>query len=150
VSDEIFVIEVSRFYKYRAHFFNEKRKKQFIPFPWRVGEIVFKHISHLNEFVGQLDQLSLKEAQAINGFDPKNSFFAHMSIVKYSSYVSKLEKFKEGGGGNQNLLEAFVEETLNDIKELENTNECYMQKGKEATSKNPNSPNISQKCSSTK
>jgi hypothetical protein len=82
VSDQLFVIEVCRQYKYWAHFFNEKRKKQFIPLPWRVGEIVVKHISHLDEFVGQLDQLSLKEAQAIKGFDPKNSFSAHMSLVR--------------------------------------------------------------------
>jgi hypothetical protein len=57
VSDRLFVIEVCRQYKYWAHFFNEKRKKQFIPLPWRVGEIYVKHISHLDEYVVQLDQL---------------------------------------------------------------------------------------------
>jgi hypothetical protein len=131
---------VCRQYKYWAHFFNEKRKKQFIPFPWRVGEIVVKHISHLDEFVVQLDQLSLKEAQAIKGFDPKDSFSAHMSLVGYSSYFSKSEQFEEGGGDNQNLLEASIEETLNDIEELESTNECYRKRGRETTNKNPNSP----------
>jgi hypothetical protein len=37
---QLFIIEVCRQYKYWAHFFNEKRKKQYIPLIWRVGEIV--------------------------------------------------------------------------------------------------------------
>jgi hypothetical protein len=31
ISDRIFIIEVCRQYKYWTHFFNEKRKNQFIP-----------------------------------------------------------------------------------------------------------------------
>jgi hypothetical protein len=130
--------------------FQRKRNKQFIPLPWRVGEIYFKHISHLDEFDGQLDQLILKEEQSSKGFDPKNLFSAHMSLVEYSSYFSKSEEFKEGGGDNQNINEASIEETMNDIDVWERNNDCYKQKGREETSKNPNSPNISQICASTK
>jgi hypothetical protein len=73
-----------------------------------------------------------------------------MSLVRYSSYFSKSEQFKEVGGDKKNILNSFVEETLNEIEELIRTNECYKQRGKEAPSKNPNSPNISQKGASTK
>jgi hypothetical protein len=60
-------------------------------------------------FVSQMDQISLKEAQDIKCFDPKNSFYAHTSLVKYSSYFSKLEQFEEGGGDNQNLPRGSIE-----------------------------------------
>jgi hypothetical protein len=104
--------------------FQRKRKKQFIPLPWRVGEIYFKHISHLDEFVGQLDQLGLKEAQCINGFDPKNLFSAHMSLVEYSSYFSKSKQF-EGGGDNKNIPNDSIEENLNDIEEFKKRGNQY-------------------------
>jgi hypothetical protein len=58
----------------------------------------------------------LKEAQAIKGFDLKDLFFAHMTLVGYASYFSKNEQFEEGGGDNQNLPEASIEDTLNDIE----------------------------------
>jgi hypothetical protein len=50
----------------------------------------------LDEFAGQFDQLGLNEAQCIEGFDPKDVFFAHMSLVGYSSYFCKYKQFKEG------------------------------------------------------
>jgi hypothetical protein len=45
-----------------------------------------------------------------------------MSLVGCSSYFCKSEKFKEGVGDNQNIPEASIEETLNDIEELERNN----------------------------
>jgi hypothetical protein len=62
----------------------------------------------------------------------------------------RLNNFKEGGGDNQNLPEASIEEALNDVEELASTNECYRQKGREETSKNPNSPSVSQRGTSVK
>jgi hypothetical protein len=150
VSDRHFVIEVCRQYKYWAHFFNEKRKKQFIPFPWRVGEIVVKHISHLDEFAGQFDQLGLKEAKCIKGFDPNDLFSAHMSLVGYSSYFVSLNSSRKEEETIKISLETSIDEALNDIKELASTNECYRQKGREATNKNPNSPSVSQRSTPAK
>jgi hypothetical protein len=65
VFDILFIVEVCRQYKYWVHFFNEKRKKQSIPFSWEVGEMYVKNISHLDEYKIQFDQLNLKEFQAI-------------------------------------------------------------------------------------
>jgi hypothetical protein len=70
----------------------------------------------LDEFAGQFDQLGLKEAKCIEGFNPNDLFSAHMSLVGYSSYFTKSEQFKEGGGDNQNIPETSVDEALNDIK----------------------------------
>jgi hypothetical protein len=91
VSDKHFVVEVCRQYKSWAHFFNEKRKKQFIPLPWKIGEIIVKHISHLDELAGHLDQLSLNEVELVEGFNPNDMFTAHMSLIGYSSYFTKIE-----------------------------------------------------------
>jgi len=46
---------------------------------WRVGEIGVKQIFHLDEFAAQFDQLGMKEAKCIEGFDPNDLFFAHVS-----------------------------------------------------------------------
>jgi hypothetical protein len=92
---------------------------------WKVGEIVVNHIYHLVELIGQLDQLILNEVECIKGFEPNDLFIAQMSLVGYSSYFTKIEKFKEGGGDNLNLSEMSVNEALNDIEELTSTNGCY-------------------------
>jgi hypothetical protein len=61
VSDKFFVIEVCKQYKFWAHFFNEKRKKKFIPLPWKIGEVIVKNISHLDEFAKYFDNFKLRE-----------------------------------------------------------------------------------------
>jgi hypothetical protein len=50
VSDKIFVVEVCKQYRFWAHFFHEKRKKQFIPLPWKIGEIMLKNTANIDEF----------------------------------------------------------------------------------------------------
>jgi hypothetical protein len=109
-----------------------------------------KNISHLDEYTTQFDQFSLKEVQEIQGFDPKDLFLAHMFSIGYGSSFSKFVQLEEGGGDNQNPPEASLEITLDDIEALANTNEYYKKWGREATSKNPGSPNVSQKSTSTK
>jgi hypothetical protein len=91
----------------------------------KVGEMSVKKISHLDEYTTQFDQFSLKEVQAIQGFDPKDFFSAHMSLIGYGSYFSKFVQLEEGGGDNQNIPEASLENTLDDIEALANTNEYY-------------------------
>jgi hypothetical protein len=49
-SDNIFVVEVCKKYRFWAHFFHEKRKKQFIPLPWKIGEIMLKNTTNIDEF----------------------------------------------------------------------------------------------------
>jgi hypothetical protein len=50
VSNKLFTVEVHKKYKFWEHLFNEKRKKQFIPLPWRIVKIIVKNISPLGEF----------------------------------------------------------------------------------------------------
>ena len=50
VYDKLFITEVARQYNLWLHFFHEKRKKQFIPLPWNIGEFVFRNINKIDEF----------------------------------------------------------------------------------------------------
>jgi hypothetical protein len=117
--------------------------------PWRVEEVVVKHISHLDELAGQFDQLFLNEVECIKGFDPNDLFIAHISRVGYSSYFTKIKQYK-GGGDNLNLPETSFNEAMNDMEELASTNEFYQQQGRYVTNKTPNSPIVSQKGTPTK
>jgi hypothetical protein len=78
------------------------------------------------------------------------TYFLHTSLVGYSSYFTKSKQFKEGGGDNQNLLQTSINESLNDIEELSNTNECYRQKCREVRNKNTKSPSVSHRSTSAK
>jgi hypothetical protein len=84
VSDKIFVVEICKQYKFWAHFFNEKRKRQFIPLPWKIGEIMVKIITHINEISIQFDQFNLKKGNEVKGFDPSQLFMKHMTYVGYN------------------------------------------------------------------
>jgi hypothetical protein len=72
VSDKLFTIEFCKQYKLWAHFFNKKRKKQFIPLPWRIGEITVKNISHLDELAIQFDNFKLREILKFRALTPVN------------------------------------------------------------------------------
>jgi len=50
VSDNIFSIKLCRQYIFWAHLFHVKTKKQFLPFPWRIGEILLRIISNIDDF----------------------------------------------------------------------------------------------------
>jgi len=91
ISDKHFVVEVCRQYKSQDHFFNEMRKNQFFPLPWKIEEIIVKHISHLDELISHFDQLVLKEVELVYGFDPNDMFTVHMASNGYSSYFTKIE-----------------------------------------------------------
>jgi hypothetical protein len=90
VSYKLFIEEMCKPYKTWAHFFNERRKNQFIPLPWKIGEFIVKHITHLDELVGHLDKLGLKEGEFVKSFDPDNMFTTHMDLISYSSYFTKI------------------------------------------------------------
>jgi hypothetical protein len=51
VSDKMFIIEVCRQYRFWVNFFAQRKKKQFIQLPWKVGEIMVKNASKIDEFV---------------------------------------------------------------------------------------------------
>jgi hypothetical protein len=120
--------------------------------PWKIGEIIVKNISHLDEFSKHFDNFKLREVPEISRFDPNDLFTAHMSVVDYGSSFVKTTQFKEGSGDNHNPMEAIPDKVHDDIDTLVNTNDQHKQKGQTVRSGNlnPNSPNVSQRSSSTK
>ena len=62
ILEKIFIIEVARKYKFWLHFFNEKIKRQFIPLPWKIREIILRGIAKIDEYSTHLDQFNLKHA----------------------------------------------------------------------------------------
>ena len=95
ILDRLFNIEVARQYRLWFHFFHEKRKSQFIPLPWKIGEILFRGISKNYEFVVQLDQYNFKFAKEIKGFDPNHLFINHMTSVAFSNALTNTFIFGE-------------------------------------------------------
>jgi hypothetical protein len=82
VSDKLFITEVARKYNFWLHFFHEKRKKiKIIPLPWKIGEFVLRNINKIDEFAGHFNNVSLKYAKKIKGFDPRKTFVEHMQSM---------------------------------------------------------------------
>jgi len=65
------MIEFCRQYRLWENLFLQRNKKQFIAFPWKVGEIKLRSAPKIDEFATQFDQYNLKLADFKKGFDPK-------------------------------------------------------------------------------
>jgi hypothetical protein len=76
---------VARQYNFWLHFSQEKRKKQFIPLPWKIGDFIFRNINKIDEFASHFNNASLKYVEKIKGYDPKNIFVEHMILVGFSN-----------------------------------------------------------------
>jgi hypothetical protein len=84
VPDKLFIIEVARQYKFWFYIFYEKRKRQFIPLSWKVGEILLRGISKIDEYASYFDQFDMIFAEQIKGFDPDHLFYNHIISVGLS------------------------------------------------------------------
>jgi hypothetical protein len=85
VSYKLFIIEVARQYNFWLHFFHKKRKKQFIPLPWKIGDFIFRNINKMDEFASNFNNVNLKYAEKIKGFDPYKIFVEHMLLVGFNN-----------------------------------------------------------------
>ena len=74
VTDIMFITEIARQYNYWLHLFHEKRKKQFIPLPWKVGDFVLRNVNKIDEYVAHFNNLNLRYVERLRGFDPNGIF----------------------------------------------------------------------------
>jgi hypothetical protein len=86
VSDKMFVTKIARQYNYWLHFFHEKRKKQFIPLPWKVGDFIFRNMNKIDEFAGHFHSLNLTYAERVKGFDPSGIFVEHLLSIGFNNF----------------------------------------------------------------
>ena len=85
IFDTMFVAEIARQYTYWLHFFHEKRKKQFIPLPWKVMDFIFMNMNKIDEFAGHFHNLNLKYAEKVKEFDPSGIFVGHLLAVGFNN-----------------------------------------------------------------
>jgi hypothetical protein len=104
VPDKLFITEVARQYNLWLHFFHEKRKKQFIPLPWKIGEFVLRNINKIDEFANHFNNVSLKYAEKIKGFDPNKIFVGHMLSVGFSNSFIQTVLSEEEEVNSQTLM----------------------------------------------
>jgi hypothetical protein len=92
VCDIFFIYELCRQYKVWSTFFDKKRKKQFIPMPFKIVGILVKSSSNLAEMVRYFDSFHMKEVEAHKGFDQEGIFMTHMVSIGYSSFLLRQRK----------------------------------------------------------
>ena len=68
ITDKMFVAEIARQYNHWLHFFHGKKKKQFIPLPWKVEDFVCRNINNIDEFATHFKKLNLMYAERLKGF----------------------------------------------------------------------------------
>jgi hypothetical protein len=85
IMDKMFVAEIARQYNHWLHFFHDKKKKQFIPLPWKVGDFVCRNINKIDEFAAHFKKLNLTYAERLKGFDPNGIFREHLLVVGFNT-----------------------------------------------------------------
>jgi hypothetical protein len=134
------IMEVTRQYNFWLHFFHEKRKNKFIPFPWKTGDFIFRNINKIDEFANHFHNLNLKYAKKIKGFDPSKIFVEQMLAVgfKYSFIHIVLSEEEDNNLGAP-------AHNVGDLETILSTNEFYKPKGKGSSDKSAQSPTITLK-----
>jgi hypothetical protein len=81
IMERMFVVEVACQYNYWFHLLQRKKKKQFIPPPWKIGEFVLKNVNKIDDFVAHFSMSNLRYAEYIRGFDPYDIFIQHLQTL---------------------------------------------------------------------
>jgi hypothetical protein len=135
ITDKMFVTEIARQYNHWLHFFHDKKKKQFIPLPWKVGDFVCRNVNKIDEFAGHFKNLNLTYAERIKGFDPNGIFREHLLAVGFSiSFIHR--RLTEDRDSDDNTPASGD----CDVETLQSMTELYRQQGKVSGEKSVQSP----------
>jgi hypothetical protein len=116
----MFVVYIERKYTYWFQFFHEKRKNQFIPLPWKVGDFIFRNMKKIDEFVGHFHNCYLKYVEKVKGFDPNSIFVEHILAVGFNnSFINTILNEYEYNASST------PDHETNDLETILNTNESY-------------------------
>jgi hypothetical protein len=140
ISDKMFVVKIARRYNYWLHFFLEKRKKQFIPLPWKVGDFLFRNMSKIDEFMGHFHNLNLKYVEKVKGLDPSGIFVEHLLSVGFNNSFNNeiLNEYRDNSSGT-------LAHDTDDLETILNTNESYKKRGKGLGEKSVQSSTVTPK-----
>jgi hypothetical protein len=125
ISGTMFFAEITRQYTCWLHFFHEKRKRKFIPLPWKVGDFIVMNMNNTDSFVGHFHSFNLKCAEKVKGFDPDGIFVEHLLAIDFnSSFIDTILNDDEDNASGSPSHET------NDLATILNTNESYKKKRK--------------------
>lgn len=92
---------------------------------WKIGDFIFRNINKIDEFANHFNNVNLKYAEKIKGFDPNKIFVEHMLSIGFSnSFIHTILSEEE-----DNNLGAPAH-NAGDLETILSTNEFYKQKGK--------------------
>jgi hypothetical protein len=120
ISDKMFVVEIARKYTYWLYFFHEKRKKQFIPLPWKVRNFIFRNMNKIDEFTGHFHNLNLKYAEKVKGFNPNGIFVEHLLVFSFNNSFFNTILNEEG-----DETSSTPSHDTDNLEKIINTNELY-------------------------
>jgi hypothetical protein len=113
--------------------------------PWKIGQILLRGISKIDEFVVRLEQHNLKFADEIKGFDPNHLFIDHMTSIGYNTSLTNTFLFEEEEGDSQDPPIPVGERKTKDIETIVSTVDKHKQRGQVANERSTHSPSISHK-----
>jgi hypothetical protein len=119
ITDNMCFTEITRKYNHWLHFFHDKRKKQFLPLPWKVGDLVCRNVNKIEEFAGHFKNLNLTYDERIKGFDPNGMFRENLLSVGFSnSFIHRCMTEDKDSDGNTPSSDDCDVETLQSVTEL--------------------------------
>jgi hypothetical protein len=140
IYDTMFLAEIVRQHTYWLHFFLEKRKRQFIPLPWKVRDFIVRNMNKIDGFTGHFHGFNLKYAEKVKGFNPDGIFVEHLLAVGFnSSFIDIILKEDEDNASGSPAHD------IDDLETILNTNELYKQKRKGPGEKSTQSSTVTPK-----
>jgi hypothetical protein len=119
----MFLAKIARQDTYWLHFFHEKRKRKFIPLPWKVGDFIVRNMNKIDGFTGHFHNFNLKYAKKVKGFDPDGIFVEHLLVVSFnSSFIDTILNEDEDNASSSPACDT------DDLETIINTNESYKHK----------------------
>jgi hypothetical protein len=134
--DKMFVIKVGRQYNYWLHLFQEKKKKWFIPLPWKVEDLMLRNVKKIEEFAACFSNLRLIYVETLTGFDPDKIFLQHLQTLGLGNFF-----FKKHPTKNRDTSDNAPASDVDDLDTLQNTIELSKQQGKDPGEKSVQSTN---------
>jgi hypothetical protein len=135
IMNKMFVAEIARQYNHWFHFFHEKKKKQFIPLPWKVEDFVCRNIKNIDEFVRYFKKLNLMYVERLKGFDPNGIFREHLLAVSFSNSFIHRHLTEDRDSEDNNPASGNC-----DAETLQSATELYRKQGKVSSEKSSQSP----------
>jgi hypothetical protein len=145
ISDKMFIIEIARKYKFQFHTFSEKRKKQFIPLPWKVGDNILQRISKIDEYASCFNHSYLRLTKEIKGFDPNHLFYNTFLSVGLNPALLNLVVSREEENENHNPNNHEADRDFEYIETVISTTEHHKERGKPSSEKKFQSPTVSRR-----